>query len=114
VNEEQRGEGIPPPKLQRKSTEKLVQFEGKPTASKESLKRPKNNKAEEAMLSTLHEVMQHHIEEVKAMGPLTEEDIPQLRDKWYTTCHDIMQGTPLHMPKVQKIHHKIPLIEPDK
>jgi hypothetical protein len=81
VNEEQRGEGMPPPKSQKKSTEKSVRFKGKCIASKESPKRPKNDKAEEAMLLTLHKVMQHHIEEVKAMGPLTEEDIPQLRDK---------------------------------
>jgi hypothetical protein len=114
VNEEQRGEGMPPPKSQKKSTKKSVQFKGKLTASKESLKRPKTDKAEQAMLLTLHEIMQRHIEEVKAMGPLTEKDIPQLRDKWYTTCHDIMQGTPLHMPKVWKIHHEILLIEPDK
>jgi hypothetical protein len=116
VDEEQRGEGVPLPKKTKKPTEKLVRFKKKPMASKEPHKEdPKSSTAkEEAMFSTLHEVMQHHIKDVKAMGPLTEEDIPQLRDKWYTTCHNIMQGTPLRMPKVQKIHHKIPLIDPSQ
>jgi hypothetical protein len=116
-DEERRGEGVPLPEKKQKITEKSVRFKQKPTASKESHKRiPKNDKADEesAMFSALHEVTQRHIKEVEAMGPLTEEDIPQLRDKWHTTCHDIMQGTPLRMPKERKIHHEIPLIDPDK
>jgi hypothetical protein len=116
VDEERRGEGVPLPKKKKKPTEKSVRFKKKPTASKEPRKEDHkcNMAEEETMLSTLHEVTQRHIKEVKAMGPLTEEDIPQLRDKWYTTCHDIMQGTPLRMPKVQKIHHEIPLIDPSQ
>ena len=128
LDEERRGEGVPLPEKKRKITEKSVRFNPKPTvsekdtklkptASKESRKRiPKNNKTDEesAMFSALHEVTQRHIKEVEAMGPLTEEDIPQLRDKWHTTCQDIMQGTPLRMPKARKIHHEIPLLDPDK
>jgi hypothetical protein len=102
---------------------KSVRFSSKlkPKApiEKTNFPRKKSQKNEQSdhndgLINALHEVTQHHIEEIKAMGPLSDKDIPKLHDKWYATCHNIMQGMPLHMPKIHEISHEIPLIDPDK
>jgi len=46
------------------------------------------------MNDILFAVMNDHSAKMSDTGPLTEEDIPQLREEWKKSCHDIMQGVP--------------------
>jgi hypothetical protein len=47
-------------------------------------------------------------------APLTEEDIPRLRQQWYEEFKDILEGTPEELPPLQEVNHEINLIDPDK
>jgi hypothetical protein len=47
-------------------------------------------------------------------APLTEEDIPRLRQQWYDEFKDILQGTPNELPPLREVNHEINLIDPDR
>lgn len=66
------------------------------------------------MASKLHKVTMAHVKEVEKMGSLTEADLPRLREKWKTSCKDIMQGAPPRLPPFRVITHRIPLIDDKK
>jgi len=48
------------------------------------------------------------------MGPLTEQDIPQLHEDWKKSCKDIMSGALDRLPPLQEVNHQIPLIDRNK
>ena len=45
---------------------------------------------------------------------LTEEDIPQLTQRWHDEYQDILQGTKEELPPLREVNHEINLIDPDK
>jgi hypothetical protein len=47
-------------------------------------------------------------------APLTEEDIPRLRQQWYEEFKDILEGTLEELPPLREVNHEINLIDPDK
>ena len=47
-------------------------------------------------------------------GPLTDEDIPRLRQQWYEEFKDIFQGVKEELPPLREVNHEINLIDPDK
>jgi hypothetical protein len=47
----------------------------------------------------------------KAKGPLTDKDIPRLREEWKNACQDILGGAPDHLPPLREINHHIPLVD---
>jgi hypothetical protein len=47
-------------------------------------------------------------------GPLTEADIPRLRQQMYEEFKDILQGIPEELPPLREVNHEINLIDPDK
>jgi len=59
-------------------------------------------------------VTEAHTKEVKQMGTLTEDDIPELRAKWLRSCQDIMNGVPEELPPMCGVNHHIPLIDENK
>src|SRR5580693_3231883 len=62
----------------------------------------------------LRAVTEAHAKEVKQMGTLTEDDIPELRAKWLRSCQDIMNGVPEELPPMRGVNHHIPLIDENK
>jgi len=46
--------------------------------------------------------------------PLTEDDIPRLRQQWFDEFKDILQETPEELPPLREVNHEINLIDPDK
>jgi len=62
----------------------------------------------------LHAVTEVHVKEVKQMGTLTEDNIPELRAKWLQSCQDIMNGVPEELPPMHGVNHHIPLIDKNK
>jgi hypothetical protein len=59
-------------------------------------------------------VTEAHTKEVKQMGTLTEDDIPELRAKWLWSCQDIMNGVPEELPPMRGVNHHILLIDKNK
>jgi len=41
----------------------------------------------------------------------TEEDLPQLRDKWLQACRESFESQPDELPPLREINHSIPLID---
>jgi len=62
----------------------------------------------------LHAVTEAHTKDVKEMGTLTEDDIPELRAKWLRSCQDIMNRVPEELPPMRGVNHHIPLIDENK
>ena len=62
----------------------------------------------------LRAVTEAHTKDVKEMGTLTEDDIPELRAKWLRSCQDIMNGVPEELPPMRGVNHHIPLIDENK
>jgi len=58
--------------------------------------------------------MSDHKDRVNQMGPLIEEDIPQLCKNWKKSCKDIMNGAPDRLPPLWEVNHQIPLIDRNK
>jgi len=56
----------------------------------------------------LHAVTEAHAQDVKNMGTLTEDDIPELRVKWLRSCQDIMNRVPEELPLMCGVNHHIP------
>jgi hypothetical protein len=54
------------------------------------------------------------MKDVKEMGTLTEDDIPELRAKWLRSCQDIMNGVLEELPLMCGVNHHIPLIDKNK
>jgi hypothetical protein len=46
-------------------------------------------------------VMEVHAQNVRNMGTLTEDDIPELQAKWLRSCQDIMNGVLEELPPMQ-------------
>ena len=67
-----------------------------------SSKRRESRKAQRAFLARIRE------------NSLTEEDIPRLREQWFSKCADMMGGVPPKMPPLRAVNHHIPLVNPDK
>ena len=66
------------------------------------------------MNDVLFAVMNDHSAKMSDTGPLTEDDIPRLREEWKKSCHDIMQGAPEQLPPLRDVNHRIPLIDENK
>jgi hypothetical protein len=62
----------------------------------------------------LRAVTEAHAKEVKQMGTLTEDDIPELQAKWLRSCQDIMNGVLEELPPMCGVNHHIPLIDENK
>jgi hypothetical protein len=62
----------------------------------------------------LRAVTETHVKDVKNMGTLTEDDIPELRAKWLRSCQDIMNGVLEELPLMCGVNHHIPLIDENK
>jgi len=59
-------------------------------------------------------VMEAYAQDMKNMGTLTEDDIPELQAKWLRSCQDIMNGAPEELPLMCGVNHHIPLIDKNK
>jgi len=46
-------------------------------------------------------------------NPLTEEDIPRLKQQWYNNYKEILQGMKEELPPLREVNHKINLIDPN-
>ena len=46
-------------------------------------------------------------------NPLTEEDIPKLKQQWYDKYKEILQGTKEELPTLREVNHEINLIDPN-
>jgi hypothetical protein len=66
------------------------------------------------MNDVLFAVMNDYSAKMSSTGLLTEEDIPQLREEWKKSCHDIMQGAPEQLLPLRDVNHRIPLINENK
>jgi hypothetical protein len=62
----------------------------------------------------LHAVTEAHAQDVKNMGTLTEDDIPELQAKWLRSCQDIMNGVLEELPLMCGVNHHILLIDENK
>ena len=51
---------------------------------------------------------------IRATRPLTEEDIPQLREQWFQKYSDILGGAPPELLPLQEVNHRIPLSDEGK
>ena len=51
---------------------------------------------------------------IRATRPLTEEDIPRLREQWFHKYSDILGGAPPELPPLREVNHRIPLIDEGK
>jgi hypothetical protein len=51
---------------------------------------------------------------VESYARLQEAEIPQLREKWWERCADIMGGVPSRLPPLWEVNHRIPLIDENK
>jgi len=60
------------------------------------------------MNKVLMAIMSDHKDRVNQMGPLTEKDIPQLREDWKRSCKDIMNGAPDRLLPLWEVNHQIP------
>ena len=49
-----------------------------------------------------------------ATRPLTEEDIPRLREQWFQKYSDILGGAPPELPPLWEVNHRIPRINEGK
>lgn len=45
-------------------------------------------------------------------APLTELDLPRLREDWIAAIADLVGPIPLSLPPLRAINHEIPLINP--
>ena len=43
-----------------------------------------------------------------------DEDLPELCKKWVEAAADILTGAPTHLPPLQEVNHKIPIIDENK
>src|ERR1700720_2572243 len=43
-----------------------------------------------------------------------EEQLPDLRKNWVESAKDILSGVPNHLPPLQEVNHKIPIIDEEK
>ena len=43
-----------------------------------------------------------------------DEDLPELRKKWVEAAANILTGAPAHLPPLQEVNHKIPIIDENK
>ena len=43
-----------------------------------------------------------------------DEDLPELHKKWVKAAADILTAAPLHLPPLQEVNHKIPIIDENK
>jgi hypothetical protein len=59
-------------------------------------------------------VTEVHAQDMKNMGTLTEDDIPELRAKWLWSCQDIMNGVLEELPPMHGVNHHILLIDENK
>jgi hypothetical protein len=50
------------------------------------------------MNEVLMAVIDDHSVRIDKLGPLTEKDIPRLREEWMKSCEDIMGGAPEQLP----------------
>lgn len=48
------------------------------------------------------------------VDPLTDADIPRLREQWFTKLEDVLDKPPTKLPPVREISHTIPLIDENK
>ena len=51
---------------------------------------------------------------IQATKPLTEEDIPRLREQWFQKYSDMLGGAPLELLPLREVNHSIPLIDEGK
>jgi hypothetical protein len=61
----------------------------------------------------LRAVTEAHAQDVKKMGTLTEQDIPELRAKWLWSCQD-MNGILEELPPMCGVNDHILLIDKNK
>jgi hypothetical protein len=62
----------------------------------------------------LHAITEVHAQDVRSMGTLTQDDIPELQAKWLCSCQDIMNGVLEELPLMCGVNHHIPLIDENK
>jgi hypothetical protein len=62
----------------------------------------------------LRVVTEAHAQDVKSMGTLTEDDIPELQAKWLRSCQDIMNRVLEELPLMHGVNHHILLIDENK
>ena len=53
------------------------------------------------------------VEGLTLPNPLTEEDVPRLKQQWYDNYKEILQGTKEELPLLRKVNHEINLIDPN-
>ncbi len=46
-------------------------------------------------------------------NPLTEDDVPRLKQQWYDKYKEILQGTKEELPPLREVNHEINLIDPN-
>ena len=51
---------------------------------------------------------------IRTTKPLTEEDIPRLREQWFQKYSDILSGAPPELPPLREVNHRIPLTDEGK
>ena len=51
---------------------------------------------------------------IRATKPLTEEDIPRLREQWFHKYSDILGGALPELLPLREVNHRIPLIDEGK
>jgi len=51
---------------------------------------------------------------IRATKPITEEDIPRLRNQWFQDYNDILSGMVPKLPPLREVNHRIPLIDEGK
>ena len=84
-----------------KMTERSV-----PTLHSDNYKYKGPSPKEEVLLAT----MDANINELKK----GDKDLPELHKKWVEAAADIPTGAPSHLPPLQEVNHKIPIIDENK
>ena len=51
---------------------------------------------------------------IRAVKPVTEDDIPQLWNQWFQEYKDILSWIIPRLPPLQEVNHRIPLIDEGK
>ena len=51
---------------------------------------------------------------IRMIKPMTEEDIPRLRNQWFQEYKGILSGIIPRLPPLQEVNHRIPLIDEGK
>lgn len=57
------------------------------------------------MNEVLMAVIDDHSTHIDEMGPLTNKDIPHLREEWMKSCEDIMGGVPEQLLPLREVNH---------